>query len=406
MNRNSTTTLPSLAKNRCLTTLIPLLLLLLATTTARAQTTYYWRGAANASFTAATSWNTSPTCAGSNRTSAAASDILVFNGGTPVVTMAGQTIGRPSFINNTSVALNSASNATNTILINGDATDDDLIVESGSSVAITATGTSGSTAGVVLSLGTSATGKMAGTITLTNAATNSPDSNSQLKSGAGDALHFKNGGQLIILGTQTGTALTNTPLFESGSTLEQNAAATSDHTTLATYQPGSTFRYIDGAFGGTATGIDQTSGNLEFAGVNDKTMAGTLNLTIVNNLIMSGNDTVTFTIGARGNGAGATGTLIGGNISVTNPNATLLFNATGGASPKAGFNGTTAQTISSTSLLAFGTNTKLEINNPAGVTLLSDLTISNELLLTNGLLTTTASGSGLLTMMAAAPTRP
>ncbi|MET4075523.1 T9SS type A sorting domain-containing protein [Hymenobacter sp. UYCo722] len=386
-------TLPGafLAQNRWITTLLSLLLF---TATAQAQTTYYWRGATGDGFTAPTSWNTSPTGAGTNRTSAASTDILVFDGGTPVVTVAGQTIGRLKFINNTSVTLNSANNSTNNIAINGDATDDDLIVESGSSVALTATGTT--SAGVTLSLAAGTTGRVSGTVALTNATSNPPSANKLISTTVG-SLHFINGGKLSILGTSTGTAFTGVPVFEAGSTLEQNAANSSDHSPLAVYQSGSTFRFISGTFGTGSSIINRTFGNLEYASASFSILGDAMNLTVLNNLSVIG--TGTLTIAARGNTVTPTGTLIGGNLSVSS-GTTLNFLPTGGAPnvPRVTFNGTTPQIINNAGTLTFGINAKLEINNPAGVTLQNDLTIANDLLLTNGLLTTGPVGAGQLTM--------
>ena len=393
-----------LASNRWMAPLLPLLLLLGTIGTARAQTTYYWRGAAGANFTAAASWNTSPTGAGTNRSPALATDVLIFDGGAPVVTMnSGQSIARLKFMNNTSVTLNSSSNMTNTITINGDATDDDLIVESGSAVALTAIGTSLSMAGVVLSLGAAATGRVAGTITLTNTLPNAsaPNSTDKLSSATDNALRFVAGGQLNIFGTIGSTAFSGIPVFEAGSTLEQNAVSSSDISAVgsALYRSGSTFRYIDGSFGSAALTTDRTFGNLEYASVAGRTIGGALNLTILNNLTLTGSGSLV--ISARGNaGTSAIGTLIGGNISIANPAATLTFSPSTAIPnvPKVAFNGTTAQTIGNAGILTFGPNAKLEINNPAGVTLLSDLTIANDLLLISGLLTTGAAGAGLLTM--------
>ncbi len=380
----------------------------MATTTAQAQTTYYWRGAAGANFTATTSWNTLASGAGSNRINSQATDVLVFDGGAPVVTMNnGQRIARLKCINNTSVTLNSSANATNTITLTGDATDDDLIVESGSAVALTATGTSWNMAGVVLHLEAGATGKVAGTITLTNTLPNAdaPVSTDKLSCTTSNALLFVAGGQLNILGTIGSTAFSGVPVFEAGSTLEQNAAFSSDLSGVgsAVYRSGSTFRYVDGTFGSDALTADRTFGNLEFASAAGRFIGGALNLTILNNLTMTGSGSLI--IGARGSAStGAIGTLIGGNISIPNPAATLTFNASTAMPnmPKVTFNGTTAQTISNVGTLTFGPNAKLEINNPAGVTLQNDLTIANDLLLTNGLLSTGAAGAGLLTM--ASPT--
>ena len=402
MQSNLPLLLALLARNRWIILLLPLLLL--AATTAQAQMTYYWRGAPGAAFTAATSWNILSSGTGANRTNSQASDVLIFDGGSPVVTMnIGQTIARLKFINNTSVTLNSSSNSTNTITINGDATDDDLIVANGSTVTLMAIGTSLSTAGVVLSLGTSATGKVAGTITLTNTMpnANAPTSANKLVSATDNSLRFIAGGQLNIFGSINSTAFSGTPIFEAGSTLEQNAANSSDISAVnsAEYRSGSTFRFIDGTFGSADLSADRTFGNLDFASAFDRTIGGRLNLTILNNLIMTGSGSLV--LSARGNAnTVAVGTLIGGNINNANPAATLSFSSSTAMPnmPKVSFNGTTPQTISNAGTLTFGPNTKLEINNPAGVTLQTDLTIANDLLLTNGLLTTGASGAGLLTL--------
>ena len=398
---------PSATESRFKT--VFLLLLLLATANAQGQATYYWRGAANANFAGTPdNWCTSPTdpVTGSNRRNASTgTDVLVFSGGTPVVTMnSGQTIGRLKFVNNASVTLNSSSNTINTISINGDAPDDDLVVESGSAVALTATGTSNTTAGVVLSLMTNATGRVAGTITLTNTALDAPASRDKLACAAANSLRFTAGGQLNILGTLGSTAFSGVPVFETGSTLEQNASVSSDISApgLADYRSGSIFRYVDGVFGSADLSTNRIFGNLDFASANGRTIGGAMNLTIFNDLTVTGMGNLV--LSARGNSSNPVGTQIGGNVSVMNAAGTLSISPSTAAPnvPKISFTGPAPQTVSSAGTLTFGTNAKLEINNPAGVTLQSDLTISNELILTKGLLTTGNSGGGLLTMAAAA----
>ena len=408
MKREPTLLLKCLRFNLGLKATLSLLLLLLVAASAQAQMTYYWRGAAGANFTkTADNWSTSPTApvtTTNRRNTEVNTDVLIFDGGSPVVTMnSGQTIARLKFINNTSVTLNSANNSLNTIIINGDATDDDLILESGSSATMVATGTSPSKAGVVLELRAGATGKVAGIITLTNTAPNGPLSADKLVCATDNSLRFIAGGQLTILGSINSTAFSGVPIFEAGSTLELNAPDASDlgGVSSADYRSGSTFRFISGAFG-TATGTtNRTFGNLEYASASFSLLGDAMNLTVLNNLSVTGAGALT--LYTRGNAVGPTGTLIGGNLSVSS-GATLNFTPTGSAPnmPRVTFNGTTPQTISNAGTILFGTNAKLEINNPAGVTLQNDLTIANDLLLTNGLLTTGAAGAGLLTI--ASPT--
>ncbi|MGY3088662.1 hypothetical protein ACVWYF_001702 [Hymenobacter sp. UYAg731] len=379
---------------------------MLLSTVVQAQTTYYWVGAgADNNWSTAANWNTTLGGGGSVR-NPATNDILVFSGGTPTVAMdINQTIGRLSFIGTTTATLNSPLDLTRTVTITGDAADNDLFIGSGSSVSLVGNLSTGSkSAGVLLALGTSATGSVAGDLKLNSTGGNGPSNAvNKLQSTTAGSLHFTSPGKLIIADRMSSTAFTNAPVFETGSTLEQNAANSSDHGPLATYQPGSTFRYVDGTFGGASLTTDRTFGNLEFASSNPQTIGGAVNLTIANNLAITGS--ANLTLSARGSATGTpTGTLIGGNVSNTNATATLTFSPSTAApnTPKVVFNGTSPQTISSAGPLTFGTNAKLEINNSAGVTLQKDLIIASELLLTNGLLTTSAAGTGLLTMTAAA----
>lgn len=122
--------------------------MLLVTLGSFSQATYYWVGGAGpVSYTANSSWNTQLNGGGTNRTAAAATDILIFDGSniggavptTGVVTATTTTTncGRLIFQNGAQVNLGRAAAGSAAITINGDGTAaDDLVIGAGCTVTL------------------------------------------------------------------------------------------------------------------------------------------------------------------------------------------------------------------------------------------------------------------------------
>ena len=191
--------------------------------------------------------------------------------------------------------------------------------------------------------------------------------------------------------------VTNSVVFKTGTTYRQIGGVhpfSEGPSPVAVFESGSTYLYNNGTFDTKG----ETYGNLEFdiTGTGGVTVGGTQPMVVANNLTM--------TLGAANLSemvppATGSGLSIGGNLLVKG--GTLNFAPT--QPSKVTFNGTTAQTISGAGGLSFNANASLEINNSAGLTLNRPVTLTggtvaftNGLVLTNGLITTTA--TNLLTL--------
>ncbi|HCV43174.1 MAG TPA: hypothetical protein DGH68_06795, partial [Bacteroidetes bacterium] len=175
--------------------------------------TYTWNGGASASWATAASWSPS-------RTMPATTDILQFNGGGSVTatSVPTQTIGRLVISGNITLTLQSAASVTLTI---GGGTGDDLVVESGSSLA------QGTT--VNLTLGSSTTANIAGTLTINSGCTYNTDGTSVVTTVTGTVVNS---------GTLT-NATASKLLLQNGSTFQHNINNFTWPT--ATWDPGATF---------------------------------------------------------------------------------------------------------------------------------------------------------------------
>ncbi|HEX8657801.1 MAG TPA: T9SS type A sorting domain-containing protein, partial [Hymenobacter sp.] len=124
------------------------------------------------------------------------------------------------------------------------------------------------------------------------------------------------------------------------------------------------------------------------------TLTGGIN--VAGSVQVNGSSRLTYQPGAPS--PANTGYTIKGDI-VVNDNASFIFSPSATTAPPLQLNGARAQTIGGSAgsgAVTFGENGRLQINNPAGVTLLRPLTVQQGLVLTNGLLTTTA--TNLLTL--------
>jgi hypothetical protein len=367
--------------------------LLLLSAPAQAQKTYYWRGASGAMWSASTSWNTAADGSGTARTAAARNigDVLIFSGGSPTVTMdLSETIKQLFFMGNAAVTLNTTQDATRTITLGG-GTDADLVVAALTSLTVVGVVSNNNDAAVNFVLNNNVTASIAGTVTFTSSgSTNGSNAYHEFRGGEG-SVHFTNGGSLVVTGRMNGDSFGTTAgmaVFETGATYQQNAVNSDDPYGPATFADGSTYRYLTGGFGGTTLTVDRAYGNLSYETTNDCTIGGFMNLLIRNNLTLSSSGNLSL------NARDTDGTSIGGNISITNNSAMLNFDPS--STRPVTLNGTAAKTVSGVGVLVFGENAQLEIDNPAGVTLTRPVTVESGLLLTRGVLTTSA--TALLTL--------
>lgn len=307
---------------------------------AQAQATYYWRGASSgAVWTAATSWCTSATATVTpvnRRETPHFGDVLIFSGGSPNVTVDidNQSVTRLKFINNTKAKLSiiSTGSTVRNITVAGDATDEDLIISSGSTVTVTGTGTSSTTtlntANLNFIMGASATASIAGDVTFTSSSGGTKTViTHQFQGPTAGAVRFTNGGSLTTDGTKFDGvpfgATAGLAVFATGSTFEQQAG--DDPYGPAAFEAGSTFTFVDGTFGPLTAA--RTYGNLDFQNQNPVTLAGAFGLNILNNLSKTQSANKTVNINLTGAGTTVGGNLLvkdGGQLNFVPPTASLL----------------------------------------------------------------------------------
>ena len=145
--------------------------------TAFAQTTYYWVGGSGpASITSGSNWNTLPDGSGTGRTTAASTDVLIFDGSnmsgtrTVTVTVTSTNFAALKLTNGITVNIQrpAAGGGTGTITINGDPAGDDFMVDAGSTLNINSPSADGN---VVFVFSASATGLISGTFSMSNTGT-------------------------------------------------------------------------------------------------------------------------------------------------------------------------------------------------------------------------------------------
>ena len=144
--------------------------------------TYYWVGGAGpVSFTVNSNWNTALNGSGSPRGAAAATDILVIDGtniggstpatGNITTTITSTTLGQLKLTGNANVTFlrPTGGGGTGTMTIAGNLPGDDLIIDAGSSLAVSSATADGS---VVMAMSSAATGSISGNMTLSNTGQN------------------------------------------------------------------------------------------------------------------------------------------------------------------------------------------------------------------------------------------
>jgi len=324
---------------------------------------YTWNQTGTAAWTTATNWT--PT-----RSVPAANDVLTFSGpgATTATGVPTQTVGQILVSGNTSVTLQASAAATLTVQ---GGTGTDLSVASGSTLSLT-----GASA-ITLQLGPGATGSISGTTNLAGAA-------HRLQATDTSALIYNPGALFVAgiglsgspFGSGTGNSGLNSVEFHSGTLYQHIAGANpfgaSAPNTVVTFFPGSRYR-IDGAITPAMSG--RTYADFEYNNAGTQSPSGGNALTLDSLVITQG----TLNLSMTG------GTVIRGDIHVKS-GATLNLNPTLASAFSMG--GPAAQSIDAQGTFSTTTNATLDINNTAGVSLASNLTLGGPLSFTSGNLNT------------------
>jgi len=389
---------------------ISTLLFFVITSIGFTQTTYYWVGGAGpGTFTSSSNWNTSLDGSGTSRATAAADDILIFDGantggtlpttGLVNVTTATNNFGQLIIQNNAQVHFSRTSTGSGTVTING-GVGDDFIVDA------TSTLTMGGPLGnydVFIVLATGATGKINGTIHLGPLST-TVHPRAYITAPAVNSLIFESGSQIHI-NDSTATSgfngsVANSILFKTGASLYYYAGrspiGSSSTIQFSNFEPGSNF-YVRGT---NRSYLDGTSTYSSSSWVNAKTLA---NLYIENGATLFADGAVYKIENLRINNGCTFMTHLTGNTPVLGNlivNGTLV-GGTGGTTNAIVMGGPNPQTISGTgsiNILSF------VVANHSEVTLEKSLTVSNQVNIVGKLNFGTHQISGAATFTARANT--
>ena len=324
---------------------------------------YTWNQTGTASWATSTNWT--PT-----RTVPAANDVLFFNNGATTVAtgVPTQTIGQLSVSANTNVTLQAAAAAT-TVTIQG-AAGADLSVAAGATLKLTTANA------LTLALGAGATGNISGTTTLLGAA-------HQITATDPGSLIYNSGAicsaGVGFIGSAFGTTSLNSVEFHAGSLYQHIAGANpfgaSAPNSVVTFLAGSRYR-MDGALLPSMSG--RTYADFEYNNGGTQSPAGGNPLTVDSLVITQG----TFNLNMTG------GTFIHGDIHVKT-GATLSFSPVSGT-PAYSLSGTAPQSIDVQGTMTTNTAAVLDVNNSAGVTLVTNLALNGGLSFTSGRLNTGA----------------
>ena len=402
-----------------------------------AATTYYWVGASGGAWGTATNWNTAANGTGASRT-AATTDILVIDGagttagGTMSISVdSAPTIGQLLITSNTTVSLIGLTSA-RTITIGG-SPGNDFVVEAGSTLNLTASGTTPNFAVAIAFSATTVgnTGSIAGTINLGGSTSNTITTTG----GTSTVVTVASTGIInnAIVGTGSyfvGSAATL--VFANGSSYNISGGTTAVTLPLATWGATSNVTVSGLTTATSITNAAQSFGNFTY---NATTSTGTMSLLATSTAVFQGNFTVSSTgtttpgkmrlvtsgsLTIQGNLNVSGGTveisnnstgivIVNGNVNISGGTFDIAFNntptfrvlgnfvQTGGTVINTSttgaieFAGTSAQNLTMLSG-AHGTNTiSVRVNNAAGVNLTADMSIRN-LTESNGSLT----GTGVL----------
>jgi trimeric autotransporter adhesin len=300
------------------------------------------------------------------RNSPSVNDILKFGKGGTVtpLNIPSETVKKIIFTGNTivNVTTNSLTNGSRILTVNG-GSDDDLIMDAGSTLNITS---SGNTLG--MSLEASTTASLSGTILISG-------KNHTIISASASAVTFKSGASLTC---STGTnaspfanSANNSVIFASGSTLIDMINIDFLNGNKMSFQSGSTYRvafnavpYLDG----------KTYANFEINNSSfNRTITGTAGFTLENLTLTSATTLNISNTGTKN---------INGNLTVTA--GTLNFNP--GSASTLSFTKNGTQIISGSGTLTIGTNCNITISSTSNVSLSKNISIPSVLTL-NGKLT-------------------
>jgi uncharacterized repeat protein (TIGR02543 family) len=332
------------------------------------QHVYTWNVAGAGAWTTSTNWT--PT-----RSSPAADDVLIFSDGAPVTAngIPAQSVGKLRVTNNTNVTLVPASAVTLTMLGSGGL---GLDLDSGSQITL-----NGSTALTLVA--TSAA--IRGTIAMSGGA-------HRLESGNASGILFQGGSQLTlgtgftgnVFGTGAAPGALNSVVFQSGSLYVQGAGANpfgaTQPSSAVVFEAGSRFR-LDANLTPSVSG--RTYADFELNNAGTITPSGSAAWTMDSLIVSQG------TLNLASLTAGGT---IRGSIDVRT-GAALELAPSGAYGLTLG--GTSPSRVNVSGTFAPGSNVNVTLNDAAGVTLTSNVTLSGGLNFIAGVI---ATGGNTLTI--------
>ncbi|MBX7046836.1 MAG: T9SS type A sorting domain-containing protein [Ignavibacteria bacterium] len=351
--------------------------------------TYVWNRTDSADFQVATNWTP-------DRTTPAATDVLVFNNGaanTISYNIPTQTIAGFQVTNNTTLKCYDAFAGASTISITGGSAPN-LQVASGSSLTFAATSATNT---ILMNLAAGTTGVIGGTFTFTSTVT---ATGHRLQAVDANAITFQNGAIFNYgpfaggnaFGGGTGVSGLNSVVFQNGSRFVFKSIANGTNpfgatqpSSVVVFQSGSTYEHQSGL---TPSFSGRTYANfiMNFAGV----VSGTGGATLSMQDITVTDGTLNLNMTGRIN--------VSGNISIAS-GKTLTFTPASNPTDSLVFNGTSQQSISGAGAFTI-TNTitiqtKVVLNNSAGLVINKNITIPNSLTMLSGNITT---GANTLTL--------
>ncbi|MFM8560110.1 MAG: beta strand repeat-containing protein, partial [bacterium] len=327
------------------------------------QRNYVWNQTGTASWQVATNWTP-------NRTTPATNDVLVFNNGATAAIVSNvptQTVGQVVVSNNTNVTLQAAAPVTVTI---AGAAGTDLSVAAGSTLQLTGAST------IALAIGTGANGQVSGTVNVAGAA-------HRLTATDASSLVFASGARMTngasFSGNAFGTTSLNSVVFQAGSIYEHvagsNPFGAGAPSTVVVVQAGSRYR-VDGAI--TASLSGRTYADFEYNNAGASSLTGASAFTVDSLIVTRGTLNVNLTGG--GTVRGSVHVKAAGTLNWTPASGTPTFS----------FAGTAAQNLDIQGAWTVASNARVDVNNPAGLNLLTNVTLSGPLQFTSGRLVTGA----------------
>lgn len=327
------------------------------------QHVYTWIPTGTAAWGTASNWSPA-------RNVPSVDDVLLFNNGAASAIVTGvptQTVGQILVSGNTNVTFQGAAAVTVTI---AGLTGPDLTVAAGSTWQQT-----GASA-VTFALATGATGTISGNVNLAGAA-------HRLTAADPSGLTFASGSLMTtgvsFSGNAFGTTSLNSVVFQNGSIYQQIAGANpfgaGAPNSVVVFQAGSRYR-LDGPLTPAFNG--RTYADFEYNNAATISVTGGTGVTLDSLIVSQG----TFNVNLTGGGT------IRGSIHVK-PAGTLTFTPASGT-PVFSFAGTSAQEIDAQGTFTPSSNSLLNINNAAGVNLITNLSLTGSLSFTSGNLNTGA----------------